>query len=115
MLQVAPTVTPHMPLWRLHCGGVAPGRPQYSVHMYSGTSLQWTPSNPATLGTCQSVLIRGVATLIQGSRLEGVHCIMVTVQWSVSVCNHYMVHCMKGLHCTGTCHCISRSLTQLYS
>ncbi len=24
--------------------------------------VQWTPSNPATLGTCQSVLIRGVAS-----------------------------------------------------
>ncbi len=24
--------------------------------------IQWTPSNPATLGICQSVLIRGVAT-----------------------------------------------------
>ncbi len=36
--------------------------------------VQWTHSNQATLGTCQSVLIRGVASF-QGSRLEGVHCI----------------------------------------
>ncbi len=34
--------------------------------------IQWTPSNPATLGTSQSVLIRGVASF-QGPRLEGVH------------------------------------------
>ncbi len=26
----------------------------------------WTPSNPATLGTCQSVLIRGVASFFRG-------------------------------------------------
>ncbi len=60
-------------------------------------TIQWTPSNPATLGTRQSVLIRGVASFqgwictrkhnfvtfwsglntgvasFQGSRLEGVH------------------------------------------
>ncbi len=33
---------------------------------------RWTPSNPATLGTSQSVLIRGVASF-QGSRLEEAH------------------------------------------
>lgn len=63
----------------------------------SELQLQWTPSNLATLGTSQSVLIilisevnshykprfgtffqsglnTGVATF-QGSRLEGVHCV----------------------------------------
>ncbi len=35
--------------------------------------IQWTPSNPATLRTSQSVLIGGV-TSFQGYGLEGVHC-----------------------------------------
>ncbi len=36
-------------------------------------TLQWTPSNPVTLGTCQSVLIRGVASF-QGSDLHQEAC-----------------------------------------
>ncbi len=53
-----------------------------TVHSYSISGvtkrgiycyIQWTPSNPTTLGACQRVLIRGVASF-QGSRLEGVHC-----------------------------------------
>ena len=32
--------------------------------------LQWTPSNPATLGTNQSVLIRGMASLQGGTCIE---------------------------------------------
>ncbi len=41
--------------------------------LYSGL-----PINQATLGTSQSVLIRGMASF-QGSRLEGVHCITILV------------------------------------
>ncbi len=41
------------------------------IHLYIRTViLQWTPSNPATLGTCQSVLIRGVASFISGVNLH---------------------------------------------
>ncbi len=43
------------------------------IYLNNDFMLQWTP---ATLGTCQSVLIRGVASF-QGSRLEGVHCICI--------------------------------------
>ncbi len=33
-----------------------------SVQEQQSSPYSWTPSNPATLGTCQSVLIRGVAS-----------------------------------------------------
>ncbi len=110
-LQALPGITPqdaHSLLAQVvagwvHCGEESNGRgvglPQFTWHpnnivrmMY----IQWTPSNPATLGTRQSVLIRGVmgrfalgsilwdilkwpeyrsSHTFQGSRLEGVHCI----------------------------------------
>ncbi len=37
-----------------------------TIHWNPYTSIQWTPSNPATLGTRQSVLIRGVASFLGG-------------------------------------------------
>ncbi len=47
--------------------------------------IQWTPSNPVTLGTSQSVLIREVA-LFQGSRLEGVQISLLIVAEGGEVC-----------------------------
>ncbi len=66
----------------------------HPIAMYAQL-VQWTHSNTATLGTSQSVLIRGVASFqgwictfwsglntgmasFQGSRLDGVHCICTT-------------------------------------
>ncbi len=46
--------------------------PDWRGGLISEVDLYYTV-NPATLGTSQSVLIRGVASF-QGSRLEGVHC-----------------------------------------
>ncbi len=61
--------------------------PSVKCNLLSGSGIsiqecakkgQWTLANQATHGSCQSVLIRGVASLrasVQGSRLlEGVHC-----------------------------------------
>ncbi len=32
------------------------------INHHRKVGMQWTPSNPATLGTCQSVLVGGVAS-----------------------------------------------------
>ncbi len=78
-----------------------------SVHWTTGnlhTQLQWTPSNPATLGTSQrlegwshfrgkfalgSILWDTGVASSQGSRLEGVHCSHYrTPNWSQGMTTH---------------------------
>ncbi len=72
------TDPPTVPITQLYPGGSYPkGKEEpYTVSAGKYTyTTGWAPSNPATLGTSQSALIRGVASF-QGSRLEGVHCIL---------------------------------------
>ena len=42
----------------------------YIVLSDKSVKLQWTPSNPATLGTNKSVLIRGVVSFQGGTCIE---------------------------------------------
>ncbi len=63
---------------------------------------QWTPSNPATLGTSQSVLIRGVASF-QGVELY--YTMDPSIQWSLT-CTYTHTNTHTNVHITHHVHLV---------